>query len=114
MPRMRPRSHEVDGGWLTGTPRGAFISPAGYCADHAEAPHATAAEAYQCYRAYLVDKTLRLGATRSEPGPCKVCGTETNGTVVINGYPRDHWCDRHATAEDVARWWHAMPDQGAA
>jgi hypothetical protein len=114
MPRNRPRSHEVDGGWLTGTARGAYVVPAGYCADHGDTPHATAEEAYQCYRRYLVERTLRLDVTRAQSGPCKVCGRETNGTVVINGQPRDNWCPSTcATVENVAAWWNA-PRAGVA
>ena len=111
MSRSRPRSHQVDGGWITGTPRGAFIAPAGYCADHTEIPHVTAEDAYQCWRRYLVEQTLKLDATRAEPGPCKICGQETNGTVVINWQPRDHWCPSCATVENVTRWWNTPREE---
>jgi len=114
MPRNRPRSHPVDGGWLTGTPAGSYLRPSGYCGNHADSPHATADEAYQCYRKYLVEQTLRLDGRRGTPGPCKVCGRETSRTVVINGYPRDHWCDEHATVEDVTRWWNAPREEAQA
>jgi hypothetical protein len=42
-----------------------------------------------------------------------VCGQETNGTVVINGYPRDFWCPEDATAENVTRWWNAAAEGAA-
>jgi hypothetical protein len=102
--RARPRQLP-GGGWLQVTLRGR--TPAGYCADHADAPHATAEEADACWRKYLLERTLRLDARRGDSGPCKVCGTETGGTVVINGYPRDHWCPSCATVENVAQWWYA-------
>jgi len=111
---MRPRSYEVDGGWLTGTARGAFIVPAGYCSGHPDTLHATADEAYQCYRKYLVERTLKLDGRRGAPGPCTACGTSTDRTVVINGQPRDWWCGEHATAEDVTAWWNSSQDKDGA
>jgi hypothetical protein len=110
--RARPRQLP-DGGWLQAVLRRNV--PAGYCADHVDKPHATMAKAEGCWRDYLVGETLQLTRpdgeplTRGDSGPCKACGTETNGTVVINGYPRDHWCPTTcATAENVAKWWNAV------
>jgi hypothetical protein len=102
--RARPREL-AGGGWLQATLRRGV--PAGYCADHADKPHATADEADACWRKYLVEQTLRLDGRTDGPGPCKVCGEMTTATVVINGYPRDWWCDEHRTAERVTQWWNA-------
>lgn len=108
--RARPRQLP-SGGWLQVTLRSKTV--VGYCADHADSPHATADEADACWRKYLLEKTLVLAATRGDAGPCKVCAKETNGTVVINGYPRDSWCPSPcATVENVAAWWNA-PRAGA-
>ena len=106
MPRLRPRPRPVEGGWLTGTARG----PAGYCADHAGTPHATADEAYACHRKYLIEQTLNLDGARGASGQCiapRGCETVTNRTVVINGYPRGFWCDEDRTTEAVTAWWNA-------
>lgn len=116
--RARPRQL-ADGRWLQAVLRGRSTvgraASAGYCADHADTPHATAAAADACWRKYLLEQTLRLDGTRDDArrGPCKVCGVITNRTIVINGYPRDHWCDEHRTVELVTAWWNA-PREAAA
>ena len=103
--KVRARPRKVPGGWAQVHLRtGRRV---GYCAAHTGPPHATADEAAACWRKYLLEQTLSLNGTRAAPGPCKVCGTMTNRTVVINGYPRDHWCDEHRTVERVTAWWNA-------
>ena len=107
--RARPRQLP-DGGWLQVTIRTRAAQPAGYCTGHADKPHATAAEADGCWRKYLLEQTLKLDATRGEQGKCIApsgCETETNRTVVINGYPRGYWCDEHRNAAVTAQWWNA-------
>lgn len=107
MSRMRPRSHPVKGGWLTGVPRAGSVIPSGYCGDHADSPHASATEAYACWRGYLVEKTLRLDSGGIS-GECLYpeCMTFTDRCAVINNYPRP-FCDEHRNAGHVAEWWNA-------
>jgi hypothetical protein len=102
--RARPRELP-GGGWIHVDIR--RRSPAGYCTDHTSAPHLSAAQSEACWRSYLLNETLRLNVARAESGPCKACGKPTNLTVVINGYPRDHWCKKHQTSKAVAEWWNA-------
>ena len=115
--RARPRQLP-GGGWIQVIVRGrstAGTVPAGYCAGHAGRPHATAEAADACWRKYLVERTLKLDCTRAAPGTCIApggCETVTNRTVVINGYPRGHWCDEHRTTQVITRWWNAATAAG--
>lgn len=110
---MKIRARQLaSGGRLQVTLRRGAV--AGYCTHHADSPHATAVQAGACWRKYLLEQTLQLDGTRGTSGPCKVCGAETNRTVVINGYPRDYWRDGHRNTEAVAEWWNAATAAQAA
>ena len=66
--------------------------------------HATAIEASDCYREYLLDNRLQF-ATIGHYNPCEVCGTLTNQMSQIDGWPQHLLCPEHANREEVEKLW---------
>lgn len=68
--------------------------------------HATAAEAYECYKEYQLDHNLRFkhgNNTGSQLNRCRECKVHTDGYATIGDYNLIHLCKEHQTREVVAK-----------
>lgn len=72
--------------------------PVGYCADHP--PHATEAEARECYRQYELDNA-REGKLSDQMLKCRVCGEYTEGFMEVGHTQMVVLCDVHRTREQL-------------
>ena len=69
---------------------------------HHEDGHATAEEACECYRKYLLDTTLYLdGSSNNTAHKCKICDVWTNRYAQVDGTYTYDLCDLHRTREVV-------------
>lgn len=75
--------------------------PVGYCADHA--PHATEAEARECFGQYQRDKVREHGRARWTSCMLKGCTAPAQRMFEIegDGYSLAVLCEEHATKENA-------------
>lgn len=73
--------------------------------------HATAEEASQCYRQYLLDHSLRLGekCSEGERHRCKICGRWTQLYATVVNHSIWDLCEEHNNREEVEELFEA-PD----
>lgn len=64
--------------------------------------HATAEEAYACYRQYELDNELRFWESKAEQKKCQVCEEWTTHRAELGHFHREFvLCLKHATREHV-------------
>ena len=69
--------------------------------------HATADEAAQCYKQYLLDNRLMLNRKMSNmQKKCEICGEWTSLMAQLDGYHIFILCEKHQTIEDAASLYH--------
>lgn len=67
---------------------------------HHEDGHATAEEACECYKQYLLDHETSYDGHKQEPwSPCDICQKRTPSVVMVSGWPKAHLCDEHRNRE---------------
>ena len=101
----QPRQILKDGqpdGWHYTCQNDGRIWAVGDCADHE--PHATEAEAYDCYTGYLLNNKLRLdGFEEGVQRPCAAAGcgewTQARAYLDVQSWPL---CDSHRTKDVMA------------
>lgn len=101
------------GGWhyVSLGSRGGY--PIGYCSEHE--PHATEAEARDCYGRYQRDN-IRLDVQFVGWTDCDVCGaaTKTGAGIRGNGYRQAALCSDHLTLEHAREALHLNQPAGDA
>lgn len=130
---LQARQRKSDEKWDFTTMRDGHISPVGYCGGlpnwdgvkgimpdavieegkKEQAPfldryhthgHATAEEAQECYRRYLLDQRLRMGLKLSDQQQkCVECSAWTQGLAMIDGSTHLVLCEQHQAREVVER-----------
>lgn len=64
--------------------------------------HATAEEAYACYKQYELDTKLRFWESKSEQKKCQICEAWTTHRAELGEFHREFFlCLEHATRENV-------------
>lgn len=95
------RKLENGSGWHYTCRNDDRIWPVGYCADHE--PHATAEEANDCFRRYLLDEISE--ESYEDWTGCEVCDAPTKkGLTTRRPHGTGHaLCDEHRTNEQVEK-----------
>jgi hypothetical protein len=123
-----PRKRQSDDRWDYTNRNANWIYPIGYCSnytpldsglikvseqqakDHTRfkdkyhtTGHATADEACECYKEYLLDRRFHVKEYSDTKHKCQVCGEWTQGYVQVGSYQTFDLCDKHANREEVSK-----------
>ena len=74
------------------------IWPVGYCSNNCPG-HATAEEAQEHYKQYLLDERVYISTNDDTMRKCKECGEWTSDMLMVDGWPRFDLCKAHQIRE---------------